>query len=269
MLCDGAMGTMLYARGVFINKCYDELNLSQPEMVRAVHAEYLQAGAEVVETNTFGANAFRLQRYGFRDKVHDINVAGVKLARECAIQIAEKQGTESFVAGSIGPLGVRLEPLGKIGLDEAEAAFAEQIRALVEGGPGVGADLLIVIRRGHGRLVDDTIPDPRQNSRAGVINGTPDGVGIGAQHGQQQPLGGGGVAGPGSGAQTQAEIGGVDDEFVVYQGGVERPLDGAPAWRWVRKDGLHPHDVPAVAEFRKAVAEADKALAAAQAGKKP
>ncbi len=132
-----------------------------------------------------------------------------------------------------------------------------------------GADLLIVIRRGHGRLVDDTIPDPRQNSRAGVINGTPDGVGIGAQHGQQQPLGGGGVAGPGSGAQTQAEIGGVDDEFVVYQGGVERPLDGAPVWRWVRKDGLHPHDVPAVAEFRKAVAEADKALAAAQAGKKP
>jgi methionine synthase / methylenetetrahydrofolate reductase(NADPH) len=138
------MGTMLYARGIFINKCYDELNLSQPEMVRAVHAEYLQAGAEVVETNTFGANAFRLQRYGLRDKVHEINVAGVKLARECATQITEKQGTESFVAGSIGPLGIRLEPLGKIGLDEAEAAFAEQIRALVEGGPGMGADLLIV-----------------------------------------------------------------------------------------------------------------------------
>ena len=144
VLCDGAMGTMLYARGVFINKCYDELNLSQPDMVRAVHAEYLQAGAEIVETNTFGANAFRLQRYGLRDKVHDINMAGVKLARECANQITDKQGTESYVAGSIGPLGVRLEPLGKIGLEEAEAAFAEQIRALVEGGPGVGADLLIV-----------------------------------------------------------------------------------------------------------------------------
>ena len=144
VLCDGAMGTMLYARGVFINKCYDELNLSQPEMVRAVHAEYLQAGAEVVETNTFGANAFRLQRYGFRDKVHQINIAGVKLARECVVQIAEKQASQAFVAGSIGPLGVRLEPLGKIGLDEAQAAFAEQIRALVEGGPGVGADMLIV-----------------------------------------------------------------------------------------------------------------------------
>ncbi len=144
VLCDGAMGTMLYARGVFINHCYDELNLSQPEMVRSVHAEYLQAGAEVVETNTFGANAFRLERYGLRDKVREINVAGVKLARECVRQIEEKQASEAFVAGSIGPLGVRLEPLGKVGLDEARAAFAEQVRALVEGGPGVGADLLIV-----------------------------------------------------------------------------------------------------------------------------
>jgi homocysteine S-methyltransferase len=144
VLCDGAMGTMLYARGVFINKCYDELNLSQPETVRAVHAEYLQAGAEVVETNTFGANAFRLEHYGLQDKVREINVAGVRLARECVTQIEEKQGSAAFVAGSIGPLGVRLEPLGKVGLDEARTAFAEQVRALVEGGPGVGADLLIV-----------------------------------------------------------------------------------------------------------------------------
>jgi methionine synthase / methylenetetrahydrofolate reductase(NADPH) len=144
VLCDGAMGTMLYARGVFINRCYDELNLSQPETVRAVHAEYLQAGAEVVETNTFGANAFRLEHYGLQDKVRAINVAGVKLARECVNQIREKQASEGFVAGSIGPLGVRLEPLGKTGLEEAREAFAEQIRGLVEGGPGVGADLLIV-----------------------------------------------------------------------------------------------------------------------------
>ena len=144
VLCDGAMGTMFYSRGVFINRCYDELNLSQPEMVRSMHAEYLQAGAEVVETNTFGANAFRLARYGLRDKVREINVAGVKLARECVRQIEEKQASQAFVAGAIGPLGVRLEPLGKVGLDEAKAAFAEQIRALVEGGPGVGADLLIV-----------------------------------------------------------------------------------------------------------------------------
>ncbi|WP_348266714.1 bifunctional homocysteine S-methyltransferase/methylenetetrahydrofolate reductase [Edaphobacter paludis] len=144
VLCDGAMGTMLYARGVFINRCYDELNLSQPDLVREVHAEYLQAGAEIVETNTFGANRFRLEHFGFQDKVREINVAGVKLARECVEQIREKQASEAFVAGSIGPLGVRLEPLGKVGLDEAQAAFAEQIRAMAEGGPGVGVDLLIV-----------------------------------------------------------------------------------------------------------------------------
>ncbi|NYF51046.1 bifunctional homocysteine S-methyltransferase/methylenetetrahydrofolate reductase [Tunturiibacter gelidoferens] len=144
VLCDGAMGTMLYARGVFINRCYDELNLSQPELVREIHAEYLQAGAEVVETNTFGGNRFRLGQHGLQDQVRAINVAGVKLARECVNQIREKQACEAFVAGSIGPLGVRLEPLGKVGLEEAQEAFAEQIRALVEGGPGVGVDLLIV-----------------------------------------------------------------------------------------------------------------------------
>jgi methionine synthase / methylenetetrahydrofolate reductase(NADPH) len=144
VLCDGAMGTMLYGRGIFISRCYDELNLSQPETVAAVHAEYLQAGAEVIETNTFGGNAFRLERYGLRDKVREINLAGVRIARQCVAQIEEKQASEAFVAGAIGPLGVRLEPLGKIGLDEARAAFAEQISALAEGGPGVGADLLIV-----------------------------------------------------------------------------------------------------------------------------
>jgi methionine synthase / methylenetetrahydrofolate reductase(NADPH) len=144
VLCDGAMGTMLYARGVFINRCYDELNLSQPELVREIHAEYLQAGAEVIETNTFGGNRFRLGLHGLQDKVREINVAGVALARSSVNQILEKQASEAFVAASIGPLGVRLEPLGKVGLDEARAAFAEQIRALVEGGPGVGADLLIV-----------------------------------------------------------------------------------------------------------------------------
>ena len=144
VLCDGAMGTMLYARGVFINRSYDELNLTQPELVREIHLEYLQAGAEVIETNTFGANAFRLEHFGLRDKVREINVAGVRLAREAVNQIRDKQGVEAFVAGAIGPLGVRLEPLGKIGLDEARAAFAEQISALTEGGPGVGVDLLSI-----------------------------------------------------------------------------------------------------------------------------
>src|SRR6202021_4021642 len=91
VLCDGAMGTSLYARGIFINRCYDELNLSQPELVRTIHDEYLQAGAEIVETNTFGANALRLQRYGFADKVFEINRAGAEWAGKPGNQRAEKQ----------------------------------------------------------------------------------------------------------------------------------------------------------------------------------
>jgi methionine synthase I (cobalamin-dependent)/5,10-methylenetetrahydrofolate reductase len=144
VLCDGAMGTMLYSRGVFINRCYDELNLSQPEMVRAVHQEYLQAGAEVIETNTFGGNRFRLERYGLADRVRDINLAGVKIARERVNAMREKQDSEAFVAGAVGPLGVRLDSLGEAGLEQAFEAFSEQVRALVEGGPGVGADLLLI-----------------------------------------------------------------------------------------------------------------------------
>ncbi len=144
VLCDGAMGTMLYSRGVFINRCYDELNLTQPEMVRSVHLEYLQAGSEVIETNTFGANAPRLENFGLRHRVAEINEAGVRLARESVEQIREKQAVTAFVAGALGPLGVRLEPMGgTVSLDEARAAFAEQVRALRKGGPGVGADLLI------------------------------------------------------------------------------------------------------------------------------
>ncbi|HEY1502514.1 MAG TPA: bifunctional homocysteine S-methyltransferase/methylenetetrahydrofolate reductase [Acidobacteriaceae bacterium] len=144
VLCDGAMGTSLYGRGVFINRCFDELNLSQPELVRSVHEDYLQAGAEIIETNTFGANAFRLQRFGLRDKVAEINRAGVAIARQAVRQLADKQAGTAWVAGSVGPLGVHLEPLGKTGLDEARDAFAEQIRALTAGGPGVAVDLLIV-----------------------------------------------------------------------------------------------------------------------------
>ena len=140
VLCDGAMGTSLYDRGIFFNRCYDELNLSQPELVRTVHEEYLQAGAEIIETNTFGANALRLQRYGFQDQVVAINRAGAEVARKAVNQLAEKQSGAAWVAGAIGPLGVLLEPLGKTGLDEARAAFAEQIRGLDEG----GVDLLLI-----------------------------------------------------------------------------------------------------------------------------
>src|SRR5580698_3636318 len=144
VLADGAMGTVLYARGIFINRCYDELNLSDPGMILGVHEEYLQAGAEVLETNTFGANRFRLTRHGLGGKVKEINAAGVKLARQAVEHLREKQAGEAWVAGAVGPLGVRLEPLGKTGLDEARAAFAEQIAVLAENGPGIGVDLLIV-----------------------------------------------------------------------------------------------------------------------------
>src|SRR5437764_849012 len=84
ILCDGAMGTLLYANGVFINKCYDELNLTQPDLISSIHQEYLNAGAEVIETNTFGGNSFRLERYGLGDKLRDINLHGARLAREAA-----------------------------------------------------------------------------------------------------------------------------------------------------------------------------------------
>ena len=140
VLADGAMGTVLYARGIFINRCYDELNLSDPSLILAIHEEYLQAGAEILETNTFGANRFRLARHGLAGKVAEINAAGVRIARQAVNHFKEKQAGAAWVAGAIGPLGVRLEPLGKTGLDEARAAFAEQIFALKT----AGADLLIV-----------------------------------------------------------------------------------------------------------------------------
>ncbi len=143
ILCDGAMGTMLYARGIFINRCFDDLNLSQPELVRSIHQEYLQAGAQVLETNTFGANAFRLERFDLRHKVRDINLAGVRLARECVAEIESKQAAVAYVAGAVGPLGLRVGPGQVVTSADAQAAFAEQIHALAEGGPGRGADLLI------------------------------------------------------------------------------------------------------------------------------
>jgi len=140
VLADGAMGTVLNARGVFINRSYDELNLSDPNLILAVHEEYLLAGAEILETNTFGANRFRLTRHGLGAKVEEINAAGVRLAREAVGRLKAKQAGEAWVAGAVGPLGVRLEPLGKTGLDEARAAFAEQIGVLKKS----GVDLLIV-----------------------------------------------------------------------------------------------------------------------------
>src|SRR6266568_1115905 len=140
VLADGAMGTVLYARGVFINRCFDELNLSDPGMILSIHEEYLQAGAEILETNTFGDTRFRLARHGLSAKVAEINAAGVKLAKQAAAHLKEKQAGDAWVGGSIGPLGVRLEPLGITSLEEARSAFAEQICALAES----GVDLLII-----------------------------------------------------------------------------------------------------------------------------
>ena len=140
VLCDGAMGTVLYARGVFINRCYDELNLSDPALIMAIHEEYLQSGAEILETNTFGANRFRLARHGLASRTAEINAAGVRIAREAAEHLKDKQAGDAWIAGSVGPLGVHLEPLGKTGLEEARAAFAEQIAALAE----AGVDLLMI-----------------------------------------------------------------------------------------------------------------------------
>jgi methionine synthase / methylenetetrahydrofolate reductase(NADPH) len=132
-LFDGAMGTMLYAKGVFINKCYDELNLRNPEIVLEVHRQYVRAGAEILETNTYGANRVKLRSFGIEDELRDINVAAVEIARKAA-------GDSVYVAGAIGPLGIRIEPYGPTALDEAREFFREQAAALRDG----GVDLIII-----------------------------------------------------------------------------------------------------------------------------
>src|ERR1017187_215663 len=139
VLCDGAMGTLLLSKGIFIDRCYDELNLSQPDLIRGIHTEYLKAGAELIETNTFGANSFRLSKHGCVDKLAEINRRGVRLAREAA------KSFDAMVAGAVGPLGVRIEPLGKIALSEAREAFREQITALNE----EGVDLIVLETFGY------------------------------------------------------------------------------------------------------------------------
>ncbi len=127
LVFDGGMGTRLYDKGVFLNRCFDEANLSRPELVRAIHEEYARAGADVLETNTFGANRPKLTPHGLGDRLHELNVRGAQLAREAA-------GPSVFVAGAIGPLGLRIEPWGPTSREEARGFFAEQARALVEGG---------------------------------------------------------------------------------------------------------------------------------------
>ncbi len=127
LVFDGAMGTMLYAKGVYINRCYDELNISNPDLVREVHSEYCRAGADILETNTFGATAPKLAQYGLEANLHEINVSAARLARAGG-------GDDCYVAGAVGPLGLRIEPYGPTSYDEAKDLFKQQIAALLEGG---------------------------------------------------------------------------------------------------------------------------------------
>jgi homocysteine S-methyltransferase len=135
---DGGVGTYLYEKGIFINTCFDELNLTNPDIVREVHRDYVNAGADVIETNTFGANRFKLSAHGLENRVHELNLKGAQIARSVA-------GETVLVGGSVGPLGIQIEPLGKLSFDEAKDAFKEQIAGLMEG----GADLIVLETFSH------------------------------------------------------------------------------------------------------------------------
>jgi homocysteine S-methyltransferase len=130
---DGAMGTMLYAKGIYINRCFDELNLTNPDLVHEIHSEYLRAGADILETNTFGATAHNLDQYGLGESLREINISAARIAREVA-------GDRAYVAGAMGPLGLRIEPYGPTSLEEAKDMFKAQAEALLEG----GVDLLVL-----------------------------------------------------------------------------------------------------------------------------
>ncbi len=133
LVCDGATGTMLYSKGIFLNRSFDELNLTQPDLVSEVHQAYVRAGADVIETNTFGANRIKLGAFGLAERLHAVNAHGARIARHAARE-------QALVAGAIGPLGIRIEPWGKTGVDEAEGYFREQALALIDG----GVDLFIL-----------------------------------------------------------------------------------------------------------------------------
>ncbi|GAB1470890.1 bifunctional homocysteine S-methyltransferase/methylenetetrahydrofolate reductase [Chloroflexota bacterium] len=161
LLADGAMGTMLHARGVGFDKCFDELNLTNPAAVADVHREYIEAGAELVITNTFGANRYKLSKHGLKGDVAEINRAGVELAR----RVVAASFKDVLIAGDMGPLGVRIAPYGRVKLEEAREAFAEQIKALRE----AGADLLIAETMSDLYEIQEAIKAARENSSLPVI----------------------------------------------------------------------------------------------------
>ena len=136
LLADGAMGTMLNAHGIGFEKCFDELNLTNPAVVAEVHREYIEAGSQIILTNTFSANRYKLQKFGLADKLTSINEAGVELAR----RVAAASFKDVLIAGDIGPLGVRLAPFGRVQVEDARAAFAEQVQALC----AAGVDLIVI-----------------------------------------------------------------------------------------------------------------------------
>ena len=161
IICDGAMGTMLYSLGVPANTCFDECNLTQPDLVRRVHEAYINAGAEIIETNTYGANRSKLAAFDLGDKVKKINIRGAKLARE----VREVSGQPVFVAGAIGPLGRPIQPVGLIAAAEARSIFREQIEALLEG----GVDLLILETMGDLEEMRQAILAAREVSDLPVV----------------------------------------------------------------------------------------------------
>jgi methionine synthase / methylenetetrahydrofolate reductase(NADPH) len=136
LLADGAMGTMLHARGVGFDKCFDELNITNPSAVAEVHREYIEAGTQLIITNTFGANRFKLTKHGLQEDVREINYKGVELAK----RIVAASFKDVLIAGDVGPLGVRIAPFGRVQPEQAREAFAEQIQALAE----AGVDLIVI-----------------------------------------------------------------------------------------------------------------------------
>jgi homocysteine S-methyltransferase len=148
ILADGGMGTMLYNRGISFERCFDSLNLTDRDVVLGVHQDYIRAGAQFIETNTFGGNSVRLSSHGLEGKVRDVNYHGARIAREAR----EIMGADVLIAGSMGPLGKNLSPIGAITIDQAQSHFSEQVQALLEG----GVDLFVV----------ETISDPAEMSAA-------------------------------------------------------------------------------------------------------
>ncbi|MBI3167491.1 MAG: bifunctional homocysteine S-methyltransferase/methylenetetrahydrofolate reductase [Chloroflexi bacterium] len=161
LLADGAMGTMLHSRGVGFDKCFDELNLTNPASVADVHREYIEAGAELIITNTFGANRYKLTKHGLQDDVAEINRAGVELAK----RVVAASFKDVLIAGDVGPLGVRIAPYGRVKLEEAREAFAEQIKALAN----AGADLILIETMSDLYEIQEAIKAAKENCALPII----------------------------------------------------------------------------------------------------